>query len=498
MKKNPLFFLSVLLISGSFLYSQNYKSDYKPFHGASLPVINIDSHSKNEDFVTKPLSYGVKKQMLTWGQTSSKPDPWYEDCSISITDENGQAFMDKALARVKVRGNWTSSYDKKSVRIKFQEKQGMLGLNGGEEFKNWVLLSSYKDWSMLRDFTAQYISKLISPYYSSDCRLVEVYINKKYWGVYLLAELQEVSKNRINITKPKGKYEGTDIGYLLEHDSYYKYEDPADTFILNYQLPIKDIEGKEASEKLLIKGFTIKSDLDSPKQRDFIENYMTLLWKLCYEAAYNNKFYKFNDEKSALIPSEAKDCLQCISPVIEVDSLICMYVLSEIYCDADLYWTSFYMDLDLGPEGKGKLTFEAPWDFDSALGNKNFCSDGKGYYAARLGYDTDLHNYGTCNPWMMIFVSCDWFQALVKEKWKQVQEAEVCKKIVDNIHFISNQYEEAFKRNQKRWKNAGQAWRFGTELSKEAAACKSQKQAADFLATWLERRFTGLDQLWGQ
>ena len=43
-------------------------------------------------------------------------------------------------AQVKVRGNWTTSYEKKPLRIKFAEKQSMGELNGGQAFKNWLLL----------------------------------------------------------------------------------------------------------------------------------------------------------------------------------------------------------------------------------------------------------------------------------------------------------------------------------------------------------------------
>lgn len=510
MKKSYFVFLCIffVLISGAWGNASSKTSrtageadasryeGYIPFHGENLPVINIESKSGNNKFVTAPIASNIKKIMQSWGPAPSNPSPWYEECKISITGDDGSDFMKNVSAEVKVRGNWTSTYEKKSLRIKFKQKQEMLGLNGGRKFKNWVLTAMYKDWSMLRDFSAQYMSKLISPYYSSDCRLVEVYINDTYWGVYLLAELQEVSKDRINITDVKKGYKGTDIGYLIEHDTYYKYEDKLKKFILDYKLPIYDIEGKKASKGLLINGFSIKSDINDAEQRDFIKHYMTLLWELCYEAAYNNKLYKFNEDYSELIPSDAKDCYECVSSVIDIDSLICTYILSEICCDADLYWTSFYMDIDFGKKGSKKLRFEAPWDFDSALGNKDFCSDGKGLYAAKIGWDTDKKQKGTCNPWMMLFVRCDWFQELVKEKWKFVHDSDVLGKVLANIDFVTTKYNACFGRNQRTWKNIGQAWRFGTELSSESAACTTQAQASAFLAEWLKRRFAGLDELW--
>jgi len=37
-----------------------------------------------------------------------------------------------------------------------------------------------------------------------------------------------------------------------------------------------------------------------------------------------------------------------------------MYIINEITCDADLYFSSFYMDVDFSKDGNKKLRFEAP------------------------------------------------------------------------------------------------------------------------------------------
>ena len=158
--------------------------------------------------------------MLHWMPEVPNPTPWYEKCTISLADGEGSLSLENLEAKVKVRGNWTTSYDKKPLRIKFDKKQNLLGLNGGKEFKDWVLLATYKDWSQLRDATAFYASKLLSADYTSDFSLVEVYVNSEYWGVYLLAEQQQVKKGRIDIAEAKKDYKGSDIGYLIEFDGY--------------------------------------------------------------------------------------------------------------------------------------------------------------------------------------------------------------------------------------------------------------------------------------
>lgn len=124
----------------------------------NMPVISIETvnqDSNKMDFVTKPVTKHVAQAIASWTPDYEMPlAPYYEDCTITLTDEAENTVLDKVEAEVKVRGNWTTSYDKKPLRIKFKKKQSMLGLNEGQAYKNWVLLAEYKDASMLRNKTA--------------------------------------------------------------------------------------------------------------------------------------------------------------------------------------------------------------------------------------------------------------------------------------------------------------------------------------------------------
>ena len=117
-----------------------------------LARIDIVSENGSNRFVTEP----------------TRTNKWdYTNCNVSVT--NGEDVeIDAAVAGVKVRGNYTTDYEKKPLRIKFEEKQNVLGLNNGKKFKNWLLLACYKDWSMLRDATAFEITRNI---HSCLCRL---------------------------------------------------------------------------------------------------------------------------------------------------------------------------------------------------------------------------------------------------------------------------------------------------------------------------------------
>lgn len=504
--------VNLLTITGcANLNSKNNNEPYTPTDtldystiNHNLPVIKIISETGKNDFVEKPKSKVTQNNGWGWGWGEQAPEPYYEKCKITLYKEDGEidSKVNDVAGQVKVRGNWTTSYDKKPLRIKFDEKQNMLGLNNGNKMKSWVLTASYKDWSFLRDATAFYMSHLIAPdYYTTDYQLVDVYINNKYWGVYLLVEQQQANKKRINISEVDDNYTGTDIGYLLELDNYSQYEDYK--FDINYLHHLDDKNGERIEVHNLTKDYTIKSDIYDNAQVDFIKTYMNNLWKICYEAVYNKKYSEFDenyspvemkfDDKTTL--SDDEKILACVSKIIDVDSLVYTYILNEVCCDADIYWSSFYMDLDFGKNTK-RLTFEAPWDFDSALGNKRHCADAQGLFAGVSGYDVNYQNKGYANPWFIIFINCDWFQQKVKAKWQQIHNDDVLSKLTAQIDEVSTKYTTNFANNYKRWNNIGNNGSVGNELNNKAAACKTQKEAADYLKSWLTNRFTALDGLW--
>ncbi len=481
-------------------------SDYwepLPVSAHKFPLIKITSteNGGTNFFVTEPIAHHVKDSAQAWEDPDYLnviPDPWYEVCDISV--DNGAVMK----GQVKVRGNWTTSYDKKSLRIKFDKKQNLCDLHAGEKFKNWVLLAVWKDASFLRDAAGFYLYKeMFSDYYASDCKLVEVEVNGEYMGVYLLAEQQEVKPGRIDITETD-KATGTDIGYFIEYDSYYTSEKENERFEINYGGEIKDYNGKVLKE--LQKGYTIKSDINNAAQKEFIMKYMNRLWRICYEAVYNKKYYKFTDNLTlaAYTPegdTDDKKCENCISEIIDVKSLADMYIFNELVCDPDIYLTSFLMDVDFGEGADRKLRFEAPWDFDSTMGNKRFCTDAasSGVYVGKNDMfagacQTDVnceHERIHANPWMVIFIRQGWFQKLVKEEWEAVKSLPVLSGVTSYIGTLSDtEYEEVFNYTRNKWGTAVD----NSELCPESktATATSQKASADYLKTWLTNRFTAV------
>lgn len=468
----------------------------KDIKGTGLPQIHIVSteNEKGFEFVTVPISKVVVEASKAWlppdDPALKTPEPWYEKCNISVYDKKGKNLLDNVTGQVKVRGNWSSSYDKKPLRIKFDEKQVMLDMHNGTDYKNWVLLAEYKDFSFLRNATALKLAKLINnKNYNSDYEFVEVYINDEYWGVYLLAEQQENKKGKVKLTEDS---EALEIGYFIEYDSNAWLEDYY--FEMDYKYPLTDFYGEEIEKGTSL--YSFKSDVNA-YQKEFIASYMNNLWELCYKAAYDNEFYKF-DENYELVKAEEGEfanAKECISSVVDLDSLVEVYLHQEIVCDPDIYINSFFMDLDLSPENYKKLTFEAAWDFDSALGNKRQCADAQGVWAGAVCRNVNFEEGSReCNPWLMIFINCDWFKQMVSEKWNKLTAANALSELTNQIDNVTKVYKDNFAKNSKKWVIEDKS--FGGELNEETSACTTQQESAEYLKNWLTNRFTALDKIW--
>jgi len=484
-------------------------------HDAVMPVLEINTKNQDKnalDFVTKPVSRHVAEDIASWTPGyRMPPEPYYEDCVISLKDADENVLLDGVDAQVKARGNWTTTYDKKALRIKFAEKQSMLGLNDGAEMKNWLLLAEYKDGSMLRNKTALAIGRELleeDGLYCSDAELVEVCINGEYWGVYLLAEYQQINENRVAITEAEKEYTGTDIGYFLEFDGYFVNEDELQQFHVDYAdnallTPYDGNGGSGNTVAVLARGkweykkdigFTIKSDIYSEEQRDFIANFVNGAYEIMYEAAYNDKAYEFNADYTELVESSLSP-REAVEKVVDVQSLVDMYIISELTCDADIYWSSFFMSADFGAEGNKKLTFTAPWDFDSTLGNKDRCADGTGFYASNIVPDVNFQ-YETANPWLLVLAYEDWYQEMIRAKWTSAYDGGVFERAYEMIENDKTRYADEFERNYDKWNNLVRNDSFVGELSHKAAKCKTHAEAADYLREWLESRVEFLNSQW--
>ncbi|MBP3922381.1 MAG: CotH kinase family protein [Ruminiclostridium sp.] len=399
---------------------------YKTISNIKLPVIHISTENKQHIL--------------------SRED--YVNCLVDVFNCDEEYKLDAEYAGIRVRGNSTAHYgdeaqilrDQVPYRIKFDKKTNMLGLNDGAECKSWVLLKS--QWNVMPDYIAFKLAEAImnGEYYSSDCTFAYVYVNKSFKGLYLLCEQNQINKNRVNLPEHEEGYTGTDIGYFLELDNYAA-ENPY-WFTMDYcGETLTDLEG--TTRQLVPAEYTIKNDIYSQEQVDFISQYLSDVYKIMIQAIKYEKYYTFDENYKLIDASGIYDnAYDTINAVVDLKSVVNMYILYEICHDNDCGEGSFYMAIDFsGQSSFNKLTFTAPWDFNWAYGDS---ATGR-YYAGAFNDMSFVNQYGDrTNPWFVLLMGTDWFKELVKEKWNEMYGAGEITSVLSGCRETINKYWDEF------------------------------------------------------
>ena len=332
-----------------------------------------------------------------------------------------------AAGGVRVRGNSTADQGaEKPYRIKFEKKQNMLGLHGGRKYKSWVLLRSY--WHLATDYTAFNLAKTIvgGKYYSSDCAFVNLYINGEARGIYVLCEQNQANEGRVGVHEPGEGENGTDIGYLLEMDNYASYEKEHSYFTLHHdQIRFTDMRGM--TRNFETKEYSVKSDINTLEQLQFIARYTDGVFTILYEGAEKGRAMRM-DESGQVVPAEDLTPYEAVSTVIDLESLANMLILEELIHNYDVGAGSFYMAVDFSADSRyPRMTFLAPWDSSWAYEG----SPSGWYYAGTF----QVIQYGEdrSNPWYIVAMKADWFREIVRAKWAELSRSGALKETTARV-----------------------------------------------------------------
>ena len=518
--------LALILIAVPVMAQETQITLYEYFASETLPQIYIETENGmalNDASLIDPDRHA--------GTRGHLPVYNYIDALVSVRDCEGYDFKN-APALVRIRGNYTSSTPKHPMRIKFDKKHAMCGLNDGRELKNWVLLGEAIDPSLLRNSAALYIANSLystTGNYATDFRNVEVFINGEYYGVYLLAEQQEVNKYRVNVPAPENpKDYDTDsmteeelaalkdghTGYFIEYDGYYFNEDTFETFSIRYDpvtrpngqtfLPKSTGNGLNNNPFASIRwyggvggdgigdtretGFTIKSDIYFEEQNAFIKNVMQTIWDVLYDAVYTDHsdlathpYHTMDGDGNYIADPSITTAYEAAAKVADLDSLIDMTIIQELAQDGDLDWSSLFFSIDMSPEGNHLLTYTAPWDFDGAF---------------KTDADTDtmfVMNYD--NPWFVLFYGQDWFWEKLNERWDTAMEAGVFTGVLEMLDAITEANEEAYVRNYERWAEENKPdlgdLIMGTRSEEDNV---TQPEGEQSLRNWIETKINAFDR----
>lgn len=163
------------------------RENWKDLH-TGLPVLFLDTEG-NKDIV-------------------SKTD--YLSATLAVSDEES-GLGEPMPCSVRGRGNTTWQWPKKPYLVKLDSKESLLGM---KKHKRWVLLANFMDKTLMRNMVAMKVSSLTSLDWTPSCKPVELILNGRHVGNYLLIEQVRADKDRVPVTD----------GYLMECDFHFDNE----------------------------------------------------------------------------------------------------------------------------------------------------------------------------------------------------------------------------------------------------------------------------------
>lgn len=130
--------------------------------------------------------------------------------------DSGEYVKKESGLTIKIRGNTSAYLQKKSYKLKLQKKADLLCREDKKyRDKDWVLLNT---GSKLNSKVGFWLSELLEQEWTPSHKVVNLFINDIYRGVYILAEPVSVNNDcRIKLNE--------EAGYVIEYDAYWWNED---------------------------------------------------------------------------------------------------------------------------------------------------------------------------------------------------------------------------------------------------------------------------------
>ncbi|MCL2847277.1 MAG: CotH kinase family protein [Firmicutes bacterium] len=339
-------------------------------------------------------------------------------------------------------GSWTEF--KKGYRIRFDNPvsnhQSMLGMPTN---RNWVLVSgaNFNDRTMVGNHTAYTMAREIfdGMYYSPRSRMVDVFFNGVYHGVYMLTEQARAVPDRVPIVAH------LDAQRLagLQADNFYAYKYSA--FFLEYCVRAngsnmpggarapspEDYEwfgGSSSTAPLEVvpsaqrvvshfgryrHGFNIISP-DASNRSETGRNFRPAVW----EAQRQYIRYHISNLSVAIFSGNWEE----FSRLAYVPSFVDMYILHELFKNTDTGWSSLFMYRTAGPNGR--IHMGPPWDFDATLGRNRTYNSGDSHYNGLYVADSRRASASPAATFSEKFYvlarHTPQFMALVNQRWQEI------------------------------------------------------------------------------
>lgn len=343
-----------------------------------------------------------------------------------LTDENNPAFLNyNGKIEIELRGSSTQQRPKKqygfSTLMDDNKTNNNVSLLGMPSENDWILNGMVFDPSLMRDYLAYNLSRMIGEY-ASRTAYCELVINGTYKGLYLLQEKIKSDDNRVDISdisSTDNTLPNLSGGYITKADKTTGGDPIAWTMYSSFGTAIGYIhEQPEPDEVTAVQSNYIKTQ---------------------FQMFETSAFYNINSD------------LREISSYIDIPSFIDYMLICELASNADSYMFSTFFHKDRN----GKLRAGPVWDFDLTYGNDIFI----------WGYDRSKTNVWQFSNgsnegsrfWRDLFRN-EQFNCYMSKRWSELTKPGQplnTSVIVSFLDQTKNKINEAATRDNALWSSVG-------------------------------------------
>ncbi|WP_040196093.1 CotH kinase family protein [Candidatus Soleaferrea massiliensis] len=348
------------------------------------------------------------------------------------------------------RGNSTWGAPKKPYKFEFDSKTKVLDY---KKAKKWVLLANYYDVSQMRNYMVMYAAQYFTNVgFAPRGTFVDLFVNGKYNGTYLLCEQVEIAENRVDIDKPDPSV--VDGSYLFEIDEYGDTDERY--FYPGFMTYSNNYWAQNLNSKVNIKKPKVKDITE--EQFEFARDYVTRASQAVKDGNYEE--------------------------YIDVDSLIDWYLLQEFMKNKD---SDFYKSCYMYKSAGSKLFMGPIWDFDLTGANGRF-----GHW---LPWNVDSPEEFCMqeSSWMRTLFSYEKFEQQVKDRWAELRDNGTISKFIEAIDAANETLSYAIYQDDRLWHTIGTDPMYG-DASKTFPTYALE---VAFLRDWHEKRIAWLDEAFG-
>lgn len=265
---------------------------------------------------------------------------------------------------------------KRPYQFKLSSKHDILGMGSS---KTWILLANHGDASLMRNKVAFDLAAEFGLPYTPQSRFVDLVVNGKYLGNYLLAEKVQEGGTRVNLKNQNG--------VVVEMDNNYYAGEPT-------QLVWRSGRGNY---------FTLKDAFDGAIPDPDANNNVALPANI--QAGWDDFKTKWSAFESALY--SANPDWNTIRTQIDVETFVKFYVVQEFTENPEVAKSSIYFYKD----GLTDTIHAGPvWDFDSAMGSYSATNMGGN---PNIWYTRNISAYRSgANYFQQLFKMVGWESAV--------------------------------------------------------------------------------------